>query len=115
MDIMGYPWWALGLIVLFILISLFSLYSVIFRFLPKAYINISDFVLNKNNKLQNMDPFKNCIDTETLLTRFFISIISICTTLYYISQLPGIESPVWLVLALQAFTYISAAIFYNYE
>lgn len=46
------------------------------------------------------------------VTRIFIAIVLQCTALYLMSTFPGMESPFWLGIVLQGFTYGSAALFY---
>jgi len=46
------------------------------------------------------------------VTRIFIAIVLQCTALYFMSRFPGMESPFWLGIVLQGFTYGSAALFY---
>jgi hypothetical protein len=46
------------------------------------------------------------------VNRIFIAIVLQCTALYLMSQYPGMESPFWLGIVLQGFTYGSAALFY---
>ena len=46
------------------------------------------------------------------VTRIFIAIVLQCTALYLMSRFPGMESPFWLGIVLQGFTYGSAALFY---
>lgn len=46
------------------------------------------------------------------VTRIFIAIVLQCAALYLMSQYPGMESPFWLGIVLQGFTYGSAALFY---
>jgi len=48
----------------------------------------------------------------TWVTRLFIAIVLISTTIFLISQCPGFQSPFWLGIVLQGFTYGSAALFY---
>jgi hypothetical protein len=49
---------------------------------------------------------------NTWVTRLFIAIVLQCAALFIASQFPGIQSPFWLGMALQGFTYGSAALFY---
>jgi len=49
---------------------------------------------------------------NTWVTRLFIAIVLQCAALFLVSQFPGIQSPFWLGMALQGFTYGSAALFY---
>jgi len=49
---------------------------------------------------------------NTWTTRLFIGIVLQSAVLFLISQFPGIQSPYWLGMALQGFTYGSAALFY---
>ena len=46
------------------------------------------------------------------VTRIFIAIVLQCTALYLMSRFPGMDSPFWLGIVLQGFTYSSAALFY---
>jgi len=46
------------------------------------------------------------------VNRVFVAIAVSCATLGLLSQVPGSQSPVWLGLTLQGFTYCSAFIFY---
>lgn len=49
---------------------------------------------------------------NTWVTRLFIAIVLQCAALFLVSQFPGIQSPSWLGMVLQGFTYGSAALFY---
>ena len=49
---------------------------------------------------------------STWVTRLFIAIVLISATIYLVSQCPGFQSPFWLGLVLQGFTYGSAYLFY---
>jgi hypothetical protein len=49
---------------------------------------------------------------NTWTTRLFIAIVLQSAALFLVSQFPGIQSPLWLGIALQGFTYGSAALFY---
>jgi hypothetical protein len=44
--------------------------------------------------------------------RLFIAIVLISAALYLVSQCPGFQSPFWLGIVLQGFTYGSAYLFY---
>jgi len=46
------------------------------------------------------------------VTRLFIAIVLQCAALYLMSQLPGVQSPFWLGIVLQGYSYGSAALFY---
>lgn len=46
------------------------------------------------------------------VTRLFIAIVLQCAALYLLSQFPSFESPFWLGIVLQGYTYGSAALFY---
>jgi hypothetical protein len=46
------------------------------------------------------------------VTRIFIAIVLQCGGLYLISQFPGMNSPFWFGIALQGFSFGSAALFY---
>lgn len=46
------------------------------------------------------------------VTRIFIAIVLQCGGLYLISQFPGINTPFWFGVALQGFSFGSAALFY---
>lgn len=49
---------------------------------------------------------------DTWATRIFIAIVLQCVALFLLSQLPGFQSPFWLGIVLQGYTYCSAALFY---
>ena len=49
---------------------------------------------------------------DTWVTRLFIGIVLISAAIFLISQCPGFQSPFWLGVVLQGFTYGSAALFY---
>jgi hypothetical protein len=49
---------------------------------------------------------------DTWVTRLFIAIVLISAAIFLISQCPGFQSPFWLGIVLQGFTYGSAALFY---
>jgi hypothetical protein len=49
---------------------------------------------------------------NTWVTRLFIAIVLQCAALFLVSQFPGFQSPLWFGMALQGFTYGSAALFY---
>jgi hypothetical protein len=46
------------------------------------------------------------------VTRIFAAIVLQCAAIYLISQFPGFQSPFWLGIVLQAYTYGSAYLFY---
>ena len=46
------------------------------------------------------------------VTRLFIAIVLQCGGLYLISQFPGMNTPFWFGVALQGFSFGSAALFY---
>ena len=46
------------------------------------------------------------------VTRIFIAIVLQCGGLYLISQFPGMNTPFWFGIALQGFSFCSAALFY---
>lgn len=48
----------------------------------------------------------------TWVTRLFIAIVLISAAIFLFSQCPGFQSPFWLGIVLQGFTYVSAALFY---
>lgn len=49
---------------------------------------------------------------STWVTRLFIAMVLTSAAIYFISQCPGFQSPFWLGLVLQGFTYGSAYLFY---
>jgi len=49
---------------------------------------------------------------STWVTHLFIAMVLISAAIYLISQCPGFQSPSWLGLVLQGFTYGSAYLFY---
>jgi len=49
---------------------------------------------------------------NTWATRIFVMIVLQCTALFLLSQFPGFQSPFWLGIALQGYTYGSAFLFY---
>lgn len=46
------------------------------------------------------------------VSRLFVAIVLQCAALYLLSQFPGFESPFWLGIVLQGYTYGSSALFY---
>lgn len=46
------------------------------------------------------------------VTRIFVAIVIQCAAIYLISAYPGTDSPFWLGIILQGFTYGSAAVYY---
>ncbi len=52
-------------------------------------------------------------DLEKWVTRLFIAIVLQSAALYIISQIPGVQSPFWLGMVLQGYSYGSAALFYG--
>ena len=46
------------------------------------------------------------------VTRIFIAIVLQCAALFLISQYPGVQSPFWLGIVLQGYTFVSAGLFY---
>lgn len=49
---------------------------------------------------------------DTWMTRVFVAMVLQCAALSLISQYPASRSPLWLGLALQGFTYASAAVYH---
>jgi hypothetical protein len=62
-----------------------------------------DIAESENNQFDGLNVW---------VTRIFIAIVLQCTALYLMSRFPGMESPFWLGIVLQGFTYGSAALFY---
>ena len=69
--------------------------------LNRAYTQVSSASGNSSPKL-----------FSTWVTRIFAAIVLQCAAIYLISQFPGFQSPFWLGIVLQAYTYGSAYIFY---
>ncbi len=127
MELWSHPWWVLGLTSLTILlILLFAMFiaSCI------AFGRKSGLCTNGGVSQPYHDPFsksyitpvqalsrttslnKNGYSVNAWATRTFIAIILLCVALFLLSQLPGFQSPFWLGIVLQGYTYCSAALFF---
>lgn len=129
MELWSYPWWILGLYSLtalfMLLFALFlASYRVFERKLPRGSVAIlaptsmASTPLSYTS-LERMDlhsPSGSAEMTRSKLsnwvTRIFIAIVLQCAAIYLISAYPGTQSPFWLGITLQGFTYGSAAVYY---
>ena len=126
-------WWILGLMSLAVLFMLlFGLFIVSYKILKRnvGIGNYGDLLTPyEGPSLTGSSSFNggvvkkytaSIVELEneqydrlnTWVTRIFIAIVLQCTALYLMSRFPGMESPFWLGIALQGFTYGSAALFY---
>jgi hypothetical protein len=126
-------WWILGLMSLVVLFMLlFGLFIVSYKIL-KRNVGIGNYgelmTPYGGSSLIGSSSFKGGIVTKypaaiveseneqydrlnIWVSRIFIAIVLQCTALYLMSRFPGTESPFWLGIVLQGFTYSSAALFY---
>jgi len=125
-------WWILGLMSLAVLFMLlFGLFIVSYKIL-KRNVGIGNYgglvTPYGDSSLIGRSSFSGGIATKypaiveseneqydglnVWVTRIFIAIVLQCTALYLMSRFPGMESPFWLGIVLQGFTYGSAALFY---
>jgi hypothetical protein len=104
-------WWFIGLLSLAVLSSVLAALS--FRSRTRAHVNrdMRQPVLQCEGEVLPSRGLGDPNGVERCIDLAFVSIVVLCAALFLLSQLPGWESPVWLGLALQAFTYFSAAIF----
>ena len=129
MELWSYPWWTLSLYSLTALFMLlFGLFLARCRVLRRVLLHGSDAVLT--SACIDLTPL-GCMSLEGTglsspskaarhrgeglspwVTRIFIAIVLQCAAIYLISAYPGTESPFWLGIVLQGFTYGSAAVCY---
>jgi hypothetical protein len=129
MELWSYPWWLIGLYSLMTLFTLLlSLFLASYRVFEMRTIQESDTSLA--SVYINLKPL-GCTPMERSglyfhskasqrrgeafspwVTRIFIAIVLQCAAIYLISAYPGAESPFWLGIVLQGFTYGSAAVYY---
>ena len=125
-------WWILGLTSLAVLVMLlFGMFIVSYKILKRnvGMGNYGGLVTHYgDSSLIGGPSFSGGIVTKypaiaesmneqfdglnVWVTRIFIAIVLQCTALYLMSTFPGMESPFWLGIVLQGFTYGSAALFY---
>lgn len=122
------PWWVLGLMILALLFtSLFGLFMasrMVYRkrlgwspcgsFNP-SYIEAPTLSSTTVGRASTRPKYGSNDDTpwvDAWVTRLFIALVLLCAAFYLISQFPGVQSPFWLGIVLQGFTYGSAALFY---
>lgn len=127
LELLSQPWWMLGLLSLtlmfMLLFGLFiSSYRVFKRRLgwgdggltvsPMAAMSIGSL----SGKPVRLDAMPGLEEegsrASKWVTRIFIAIAVQCGGLYLISQYPGINAPFWFGIALQGFSFGSAALFY---
>lgn len=112
MSALSCQWWFIGLLSLAVLSSVLAALSL--RSRARAHVNRDmrrPILLSEGEVLPSRvlgDP----TSVERYIDLAFVAIVVLCAALFLLSQLPGWQSPVWLGLALQAFTYFSAAIFH---
>ena len=126
-QILAHPWWELGLLsisVLFILLLGLYVFSFargrknsswISEDIPSGILNTSLAAVGIRRTsivLSSMSMDEGFSWVNVWVTRLFIAIVLISAALFLVSQYPGLQSPFWLGLALQGFTYSSAFIFY---
>jgi hypothetical protein len=105
-------WWFIGLASLAVLSSLLLALSLSSRAKVYKGRDIRHPGLTSDNEGRSRRGFGALTKVEACINLAFVSIIVLCAALFLVSQFPGWESPVWLGLVLQAFTYLSAAIFH---
>jgi hypothetical protein len=127
LGLLSHPWWMLGLLSLtlmfMLLFGLFiSSYRVFKRRLgwgngglvasPMSAMSLGSLT----GKTIRLDAMPGLDDVgkkaSRWVTRIFIAIVLQCGGLYLISQFPGMNSPFWFGIALQGFSFGSAALFY---
>ena len=127
LELLSQPWWMLGLLSLtlmfMLLFGLFiSSYRVFKRRLgwgdggltvsPMTAMNLGS-LSGKSMRLDAMPGIEEEGNTTSKwVTQIFIAIVVQCGGLYLISQYPGINAPFWFGIALQGFSFGSAALFY---
>ena len=127
MELLSYPWWVLGLFSLtaffMLLFALFLARYRIFRkelthgqgtILASAYMESTSlgYTALEGAGLYSSPKTINSSKLSPWVTRIFIAIVLQCAAIYLISAYPGTESPFWLGITLQCFTYGSAAVCY---
>jgi hypothetical protein len=105
-------WWFIGLLSLAVLSSLLIALSLSSRSRIHMDVDIKLSALPSKSGVLPSRGLGALTKVEAWMNLAFVSIVVLCAALFLVSQLPGWESPVWLGLALQAFTYLSAAIFH---
>jgi hypothetical protein len=121
------PWWELGLLCISILfILLLGLFAASILGGGKRDLWISEGILSgitntsiiaggihQPSRTQfSMSVEKGFSWISVWVTRLFIAIVLVSAALYLVSQFPGFQSPFWLGIVLQGFTYGSAYLFY---
>jgi hypothetical protein len=129
LELWSHPWWVLGLISLTALFMLlFGLFIASYRVLRRgmgggpygspSHPNIEitfQGPLTFSGAYMQGTPAPGSGGPKLLntwVTRIFAAIVLQCAAIYLISQFPGFQSPFWLGIVLQAYTYGSAYLFY---
>ena len=129
MDLWSHPWWIIGLYSLAALFMLlFAIFLASYTMLRRELPRGSGAVVTSTSmesvplgftshcRMGLHTPSKTSKMSISMLTpwltRLFIAIVLLCATIYLISAYPGTESPFWLGIVLQGFTYGSAAVYY---
>jgi hypothetical protein len=127
LELWSHPWWMLGLLSLTVLFMLLfglfiSSYRVFKRRLGWGHRGLTASPMNAMilgslaGKAVNLDSMPGLDDgggrISKWVTRLFIAIVLQCGGLYLISQFPGMNAPFWFGVALQGFSFGSAALFY---
>lgn len=126
-ELWSHPWWVFGLMSLTILfIFLLTMFIASYKKLRKEQRwNIYGIISQPPNNPFSENYFipvqapsrtsslnEGGYSIDTWPTRIFIAIVLQCVALFLLSQLPGFQSPFWLGIVLQGYTYGSAALFY---
>lgn len=128
-ELWSLPWWILGLYSLTALFTLlFSLSLASYRVFERGLLHGSDAILASayiDSTPLGCTPLEGAglsshskasrrrgEGLSPWVTRIFIAIVLQCAAIYLISAYPGTESPFWLGIVLQGFTYGSAAVCY---
>ena len=127
LGLLSHPWWMLGLLSLTLMFMLlFGLFISSYRVFKRrlgwgsgglAVSTMSAMSLGSlsGNAVQ-LDAMPGLDDgvmrASKWVTRIFIAIVLQCGGLYLISQFPGMNTPFWFGIALQGFSFGSAALFY---
>lgn len=129
MELWSHPWWVLGLMNLTVLFMLlFGLFMASYRVFKRRLgwgprVNLSP--TNVEIPFQGTTTLSHAYPQplpglgsggpqwlSTWVTRIFIAIALQCAAIFLLSQFPGFQSPFWLGIVLQGYTYGSAFLFY---
>ena len=127
LELWSHPWWMLGLLSLTVLFMLlFGLFISSYRVFKRRLgwgdggLTVSPMSAmslgSLTGKAASFDSMPGLDDggerISKWVTRIFIAIVLQCGGLYLISQFPGMNAPFWFGVALQGFSFGSAALFY---